>query len=81
MFSSFILLGEGSYSSVYSVKRPNDEQIYAMKKVKMGDMTEKERNNALNEVRILASIKHDNIVAYKEAFIDDGTTNLWYSQL
>jgi NIMA (never in mitosis gene a)-related kinase len=44
-----------------------------MKKVKMDNMSEKEKNNALNEVRILASINHNNIVAYKEAFIDDGT--------
>ena len=26
--------------------------------------------NALNEVRILASIKHPHIVAYKDAFVD-----------
>lgn len=31
----------------------------------------KERENALNEVRLLASISTDNIVAYKEAFIED----------
>ena len=26
----------------------------------------------MNEVRILASIKHDNIIGYKEAFIEQG---------
>jgi NIMA (never in mitosis gene a)-related kinase len=31
----------------------------------------KERENALNEVRILASISHPNVVAYKEAFIEE----------
>jgi NIMA (never in mitosis gene a)-related kinase len=31
----------------------------------------KERENALNEVRILASIKHPNVVGYKEAFLED----------
>ena len=44
----------------------------------MQQLTEKERENALNEIRILASIKHPNIISYKEAFIDDATNNLWY---
>ena len=37
----------------------------------MDPLSEKERENALNEVRILASIKNPNVVGYKEAFIDD----------
>jgi NIMA (never in mitosis gene a)-related kinase len=31
-------------------------------------LKEKEIQNALNEVRILASIKHPNIIGFKEAF-------------
>jgi NIMA (never in mitosis gene a)-related kinase len=31
---------------------------YALKKVKMGKLSDKEKENALNEVRILASIQH-----------------------
>ena len=34
----------------------NRNQEYAMKKVKLGKLTEREKQNALNEVRILASI-------------------------
>lgn len=64
-------LGEGAYSQVYKVKRIADGCIYALKKVKMNSLTEKEKQNALNEVRILASIKSSYIVSYKEAFYDD----------
>jgi NIMA (never in mitosis gene a)-related kinase len=64
-------LGEGSFSEVYNVKRKNDNTIYAMKKVKMGKLSGKERENALNEVRILASINHPNVIGYKEAFFED----------
>lgn len=39
-------------------------------------MKEQERNNALNEVRILASLTHPNIVNYKEAFFDESTQSL-----
>ena len=34
-------------------------------------MSVKERENALNEVRILASIQHPNVVGYKQAFLED----------
>jgi NIMA (never in mitosis gene a)-related kinase len=49
-------IGEGAYSSVYHVRRHLDKEIYALKKVKMGKLSDKEKDNALNEVRILASI-------------------------
>jgi NIMA (never in mitosis gene a)-related kinase len=39
-------------------------------------MKEKERDNALNEVRVLASISHCNIINYREAFFDDTTQSL-----
>jgi len=38
------------------VKRKSDGEVYAMKKVKLGKLSAKEKENALNEVRILASI-------------------------
>ena len=74
-------LGEGSFSSVYRVKRIADGLEYAMKKVRMVNLSEKERQNALNEVRILASINHVNIIGYKEAFIDDASDSLMYPHL
>lgn len=69
-------LGEGSYSSVWKVKRFSDSKEYAMKKVKMNALTDKERQNALNEVRILASIQSPYIIGYKEAFFDDNSMTL-----
>jgi NIMA (never in mitosis gene a)-related kinase len=62
---------------VHLVKRNADGQEYALKKVKMDNLSEKERENALNEVRILASIKHSNVISYKEAFIDEPSQTLW----
>jgi len=47
-----------------------------MKKVKMGKLTAKEKENALNEVRILASINHVNVIGYKDAFFEDETRSL-----
>lgn len=39
--------------------------------VSLEPLSVKERQNALNEVRILASIKHPNVVGYKEAFVEE----------
>ena len=58
------------------MKRISDGSEYAMKKVKMMKLSEREKQNALNEVRILASIQHPNIIGYKEAFFEDATSCL-----
>ena len=69
-------LGEGAYSIVYKVRRLIDGNIYALKKVKLINLSEKERKNALNEVRLLASIKSKFVVSYKEAFFDEKDNTL-----
>lgn len=63
-------LGKGAFSIVYKVKRIRDNKIYALKKVKLNSLTTKEKELALNEVRILASIRSPYIIKYKEAFYD-----------
>ena len=70
-------IGDGAYSSVYKVRRQEDNEVYALKKVKMLNLSEKEKENALNEVRILASITQSNVISYKEAFIDETSSSLW----
>lgn len=69
-------LGSGSFSEVFHVKRLSDQSEYAMKKVKLQKLSQKEQQNALNEIRILASVTHKNIIGYKEAFFDESTNQL-----
>ena len=81
-------LGVGTYSTVYKVKRKSDGMNYAMKKVKIVNLSKKgknylqkitlfiEKDNALNEVRILASIDSPYVVSYKEAFYDKSSSSL-----
>lgn len=70
-------LGEGAYSTIYKVKRMSDGKEYALKKVKLVKLKEKEKENALNEIRLLASIRHPNIIGYKEAFYETKANVLW----
>ena len=69
-------LGDGAYSVVYKVRRKIDGNIYALKKVKLLNLKDKEKQNALNEVRILASVKSTFVISYKEAFIDESESSL-----
>ena len=72
-----IHVGEGAYSSVYKIRRTSDNCEYALKKVHIQNLSDKEKENALNEVRILASIKCLNVISYKEAFVDESSKSLW----
>lgn len=75
-FDFLTKLGEGAYSTVFKVRRRSDGRVYALKQVKLLALNEKEKQNALNEVRILASVQHQNVVSYKEAFFEEETGSL-----
>ena len=77
--SNFIIgkeLGKGAFGSVKIVTRKEDNKIYAMKTVNISKLNNKEKQSALNEIRILASLSHPNIIGYKEAFFDEPTKTL-----
>jgi len=50
---------------VAKVVRRSDRKAYAMKTVQIGKMEEREVADALNECRILASIRHPRIVNFE----------------
>ena len=69
-------LGEGSFSIVYKVRRKIDNQLYALKQVSLQNLKEKNILNSLNEIRLLASIKSNYIISYKEAFYEEKENSL-----
>jgi NIMA (never in mitosis gene a)-related kinase len=69
-------IGKGAFGNVFKSKRIKDGEIYALKKVPMEKLKPKEKENSLNEIRILASINHPNVISYKEAFFDNSTYSL-----
>ena len=68
-------IGNGAYSTVYKVRRKKDKKIYALKKVKFINLTPREKQNTLNEVRLLASIKSPFVIGYKEAYVEKEDNN------
>jgi NIMA (never in mitosis gene a)-related kinase len=43
--------------------------VYAIKELDLSHMTHRERVESLNEVRILASVSHANIIRFCDAFL------------
>jgi len=70
------VLGKGSFGSVNLVTRKKDNRIYALKSVILEKLSKKQQENSVNEVRILASINHPNVIGYKEAFWDEKSSTL-----
>lgn len=74
-FEFFQKIGKGAYSSVWKVRRKTDNQMYALKMIKIRSLKKKEMDNTLNEVRLLASIKSPFILGYRDAFYDARSKN------
>jgi NIMA (never in mitosis gene a)-related kinase 1/4/5 len=73
-FKVISVCGKGAFANVYKVIRRSDNCVYALKKVGIGNMSKREVQDALNEVRFLASIRHPNIIGFLEAFITEPMT-------
>lgn len=63
-------LGAGSFGAVFKVRRIKDGETYALKEVDMRRLSPREQEDAVNEIRLLASMRHHNIVRYCEAFVE-----------
>eukprot|EP00727_Mastigamoeba_balamuthi_P002035 m51a1_g11829 putative -related protein kinase 2 (692) ;mRNA; f:434179-436828 len=64
-------LGKGTYGAVYRVTRVSTGKVYALKEVDMRNKRQDENEEAVNEIRLLASVKHQNIIRYRESFFEN----------
>ena len=69
-------VGKGAFGRVFEVIRKSDGRPYAIKVVPLGRMDKQTCQNNLNEIRILCSVDHPNIVAYKEVFLDKNDSEM-----
>ena len=69
-------LGKGGFGSVYKVMNKNDNKIYAIKRVSIKGINQKDLDYIKNEANILSSIENENIVKYYESFYEDDFFNI-----
>jgi len=66
-------LGSGSYGVVYKVLRKQDQNEYVMKSVRIAELGPTEQDEAINEVKLLASLDYTHVVRYYDSFVEKGT--------
>lgn len=69
-------LGSGSFGQVRLVRCRESQQLYALKSVSLGRLSQKEKDGALNEVRLLASFDIPSVIKYEGSFYSEPTQEL-----
>lgn len=59
------VLGEGSMGRAYLVECTEDSRLYVMKRINIGHLAAKEKENALREAQLHSMFTHPNIVQLK----------------
>lgn len=70
-FTELKVLGHGTYGSVYKARRESDGNNYAVKIVNLSTLSQKEIEDSVNEIRIMASFTSPFIIRFYEAFIEN----------
>eukprot|EP01006_Ploeotia_vitrea_P062924 TRINITY_DN84641_c0_g1_i1.p1 TRINITY_DN84641_c0_g1~~TRINITY_DN84641_c0_g1_i1.p1 ORF type:complete len:523 (-),score=65.80 TRINITY_DN84641_c0_g1_i1:1150-2718(-) len=62
-------VGKGSFGQAVLVKNKVDGLHYIVKEINIGQMSEKEKRDSMNEIAVLAKLHHPNIVRYHEHYL------------
>ena len=62
-------IGKGNMGCCFLVKHTESGKQYVMKQIDLGSMNKKERRQALNEAKLLSSLRHPNIINYVDSFL------------
>ncbi|KAH8739262.1 hypothetical protein FG386_000019 [Cryptosporidium ryanae] len=69
-------VGTGSYGKAIHVKDISRGRDYVMKSIDISKLSENERKDAINEVKLLSSIRHPYIICFRESFVDGNHLNI-----
>ena len=70
------VLGKGSFGEAVLFRRADSDHLAVCKRVALAQMKPQERKDAVNEVNMLAKLRHPNIVAYLGSFEKDDTLHI-----
>lgn len=64
-------IGNGTNGIVLKARHKQEDKFYAIKKINLSMVNSKEKFNIENEIKILKTINHPNIIKFKESFSND----------
>jgi NIMA (never in mitosis gene a)-related kinase len=64
------VIGKGSFGYALLVQAVSDRKLYVIKIIDVSRMDRRQKEEALNEVHVLKSMRHPYIVSYRESFMD-----------
>lgn len=65
-------VGKGSFGSAVLYRRKDDDSLVIIKETNITELSQNERQLALNEVNLLANLDHPNIISYYDSFYQEG---------
>lgn len=77
-------IGEGQFARVYKAKDRLTDKLVAIKKIKLGSITEAQdgvNRTALREIKLLQEVQHENVIALLDVFGKDSCISLVFELL
>lgn len=65
-------VGTGAFGSAVLYRRKKDALMCIIKEINLLELAGNDREMAMNEVKVLATMDHPNIIAFHDAFQKDG---------
>jgi NIMA (never in mitosis gene a)-related kinase 8 len=62
-------VGRGSFGVASLYKRTNDDVLVVLKQINLADVSNAEREMAMNEVAIFSRLAHPNVISYYSSFV------------
>jgi serine/threonine protein kinase len=69
-------VGRGSFGVASLYKRLNDDIFVVLKQINLNELTNMEREMAMNEVDVFSRLKHPNVISYHSSFIRGETLHI-----
>ncbi|KAG5509795.1 hypothetical protein GH5_05664 [Leishmania sp. Ghana 2012 LV757] len=70
------LIGKGNMGTCTLARNNEDGKYYVIKQVDLTRMSKKDRQQSLNEARVLSSLRHPNVINYVDSFLARKSDNL-----
>jgi NIMA (never in mitosis gene a)-related kinase len=70
------VVGKGTFGQAVLVQNKKDGKHYIIKQINIASMSEREKQESLNEVKVLSGLRHTNIVQYIASFTEEGKLNI-----